>query len=313
MTDDLPDREPDLPSAFLAVPGVRNFRDAGGVGTLRTGVLYRSGSFHTLAPEGAQRLKALGLRLVIDLRSPFELEVWPDLRHGLDHEAVNLPTLPANRENTDRPWPEGQAELYPFMAETAGPSLVAAIRRLGTPGGVPAVVHCAVGKDRTGLTIAVVQSLLGASDAEITADFLLSNAGLGLLDGPTPTSTRPAPSASPAPSPRRSSPPPSPGSAPTTAPSPPTSRPTAPPKPTSPPSAPTSPPDAGAGTGTGTPGAGPGHRTPDRRCPGGGPGRHSCRSRRHHWVGESVSSRCSTGLPGVVAVRGLPLMKLVRV
>ncbi|MFI6849024.1 tyrosine-protein phosphatase [Kitasatospora sp. NBC_00085] len=186
MTDDLPDREPDLPSAFLAVPGVRNFRDAGGVGTLRTGVLYRSGSFHTLAPEGAQRLKALGLRLVIDLRSPFELEVWPDLRHGLDHEAVNLPTLPANRENTDRPWPEGQAELYPFMAETAGPSLVAAIRRLGTPGGVPAVVHCAVGKDRTGLTIAVVQSLLGASDAEITADFLLSNAGLGLLDGPTP-------------------------------------------------------------------------------------------------------------------------------
>ncbi|MFB7614256.1 tyrosine-protein phosphatase [Kitasatospora sp. NPDC056181] len=186
MTDDLPDREPDLPSAFLDIPGVRNFRDAGGVGALRKGVLYRSGSFHNLAPEGAQRLKALGLRTVIDLRSPVELEVWPDLRHGLDHETLNLPTLPANREDTDRPWPEDQETLYPFMAETAGPSLVAAIRRLGTPGGVPAVVHCAVGKDRTGLTIAVVQSLLGASDADITADFLLSNAGLGLLDGPTP-------------------------------------------------------------------------------------------------------------------------------
>ncbi|GAA2810623.1 tyrosine-protein phosphatase [Kitasatospora sp. CM 4170] len=186
MTDALPDREPDLPSAFIDIPGVRNFRDAGGVGTLRKGVLYRSGSFHALAPEGAQRLKALGLRLVIDLRSPFELEVWPDLRHGLDHEAVNLPTLPANREDTDRPWPEDQAELYPFMAQTGGPSLVAAVRRLGAPGGVPAVVHCAVGKDRTGLTIAVVQSLLGASDADVMADYLLSNAGLGLLDGPTP-------------------------------------------------------------------------------------------------------------------------------
>ncbi|MEV7781547.1 tyrosine-protein phosphatase [Kitasatospora sp. NPDC088351] len=186
MTDDLPDRATDLPSAFLDIPGVRNFRDAGGVGALRRGVLYRSGSFHTLTPEGAQRLKALGLRTVIDLRSPVELDVWPDLYHGLEHETLHVPTLPANREDVDRPWPEDQEELYPFMAGTAGPSLVAIVRRLGDPGTLSAVVHCAVGKDRTGLTIAVLQSLLGASDADITADFLLSNAGLGLLDGPTP-------------------------------------------------------------------------------------------------------------------------------
>ncbi|MGW6913272.1 tyrosine-protein phosphatase [Kitasatospora sp. NPDC054939] len=185
MTD-LPGREPEPPAVFVDIPGVRNFRDAGGVGTLRRGVLYRSGSFHTLAPEGAQRLKALGLRTVIDLRSAAELELWPDLRHGLDHETLHVPTLPADREDVEHPWPEDQVSLYPFMASTAGPSLVAAIRRLGTPGAIPAVVHCAVGKDRTGITIAVVQSLLGASDEEITADFLHSNAGLGLLDGPTP-------------------------------------------------------------------------------------------------------------------------------
>ncbi|MBV6700554.1 tyrosine-protein phosphatase [Kitasatospora aureofaciens] len=175
-----------MTDAFIDIPGVRNFRDAGGIGALRRGVLYRSGSFHTLTEDGARRLKALGLRTVIDLRSPFELEVWPDLRHDLDHETLNLPTLPANREDLDRPWPEGQAELYPFMAETAGPSLAAVIRRLATPGATPTVVHCAVGKDRTGLTIAVLQSLLGASEADITADFLLSNAGLDLLDGPAP-------------------------------------------------------------------------------------------------------------------------------
>lgn len=185
MTE-LPGRATDLPSAFVDVPGVRNFRDAGGIGALRRGVLYRSGSFHTLAPEGAQRLKALGVRTVIDLRSAAELELWPDLRHGLDHEALHLPTLPADRENSQYPWPEDQASLYPFMAATAGPSLAATVRRLGLAGGVPAVVHCAVGKDRTGLTVAVLQSLLGASDADITADFLLSNTGLGLLDGPTP-------------------------------------------------------------------------------------------------------------------------------
>ncbi|MGW4895619.1 tyrosine-protein phosphatase [Kitasatospora sp. NPDC004240] len=185
MTD-VPSRATDLPSAFLDIPGVRNFRDAGGIGTLRRGVLYRSGSFHTLTPEGAQRLKDLGLRTVIDLRSSAELELWPDLRHGLDHETLHLPTLPADREDVDRPWPEDQISLYPFMAETAGPSITAVIRRLAAPGALPVVVHCAVGKDRTGLTIAVLQSLLGASDADVTADFLLSNAGLGLLDGPTP-------------------------------------------------------------------------------------------------------------------------------
>ncbi|MET8627203.1 tyrosine-protein phosphatase [Kitasatospora sp. NPDC004669] len=175
-----------MTDAFIDIAGVRNFRDAGGIGALRRGVLYRSGSFHTLTEEGARQLKDLGLRTVIDLRSPFELEVWPDQRHGLDHESLNLPTLPANREDVDRPWPEDQAALYTFMPETAGPSLTAVIRRLAAPEALPVVVHCAVGKDRTGLTVAVLQSLLGASDADITSDFLRSNVGLGLDRGPVP-------------------------------------------------------------------------------------------------------------------------------
>ncbi|MFJ9693649.1 tyrosine-protein phosphatase [Kitasatospora sp. NPDC101183] len=175
-----------MTDAFIEIPGVRNFRDAGGIGALRRGVLYRSGSLHTLTEEGASRLKDLGLRTVVDLRSAFEVEVWPDELHGLDVESVGLPTLPANREDLDRPWPEDQATLYPFMAETAGPSLAAVVRLLADPAAGPVIVHCAVGKDRTGLTIAVLQSLLGATAEEITADFLRSNVGLGLDKGPTP-------------------------------------------------------------------------------------------------------------------------------
>ncbi|MER7845354.1 tyrosine-protein phosphatase [Kitasatospora sp. NPDC096077] len=175
-----------MTDAFIEIPGVRNFRDAGGIGALRRGVLYRSGSLHTLTEEGARKLKDLGLRTVIDLRSQEELEVWPDQRHGLDHESLHLPTLPANRDDLDRPWPEDQADLYTFMPAYAGPSLAAVVRRLAAPDALPVVVHCAVGKDRTGLTIAVLQSLLGASDADITADFLRSNVGLGLDQGPTP-------------------------------------------------------------------------------------------------------------------------------
>ncbi|MEV7600488.1 tyrosine-protein phosphatase [Kitasatospora sp. NPDC089797] len=175
-----------MTDAFIEIPGVRNFRDAGGIGALRRGVLYRSGSLHTLTEEGARKLKDLGLRTVIDLRSREELDVWPDQRHGLDHESLHLPTLPADRDDLDRPWPEDQADLYTFMPEYAGPSLAAVVRRLAAPEALPVVVHCAVGKDRTGLTVAVLQSLLGASDADLTADFLRSNTGLGLDDGPTP-------------------------------------------------------------------------------------------------------------------------------
>ncbi|MGK4582302.1 tyrosine-protein phosphatase [Kitasatospora sp. HPMI-4] len=177
-------RDSDAASPFLDIPGVRNIRDAA-IGPIRPGLLYRSGSLNQLTPEGAQRLKALGIRSVVDLRGAVELAHWPDELHGLDLAALNLPTLP-ERQGDERPWPDDQAALYLYMAETAGPSIAAVIRHLTAPAMLPALVHCAVGKDRTGLTVAVLQQLLGAAEADITADFLRSNAGLGLLDGPVP-------------------------------------------------------------------------------------------------------------------------------
>ncbi|MFC1438318.1 tyrosine-protein phosphatase [Streptacidiphilus sp. N1-10] len=190
---------------LITVPGVRNLRDAGGFGTadggrIRLGLLYRSASLCELSPDGAGRLAGLGLRTVVDLRSAEELVHWPNQRHGLDFELVSLPTLPplegssANPETAadvseqhrqqGDPQDDGLAGMYSYMAETAGPPIVACIRRLTAPGALPALVHCAVGKDRTGVTIAVILSALGVDDADISADFALSNAGLGLLNGP---------------------------------------------------------------------------------------------------------------------------------
>ncbi|MFF9351958.1 tyrosine-protein phosphatase [Streptomyces sp. NPDC014734] len=165
--------------AVHAIPGVRNFRDAGGVGALRRGVLYRSGALDAMTPEGARHLEDLGLRSVIDLRSVPETAARPDLRHDLGYEHSHFPVFAEQR------WPEDQRELYPAMAERAGRSTVAVVRRLVAPRALPALVHCASGKDRTGVTVAVLQTLLGASEAEITADFLRSNTALGLTDAQT--------------------------------------------------------------------------------------------------------------------------------
>ncbi|MEV6209211.1 tyrosine-protein phosphatase [Kitasatospora sp. NPDC051914] len=167
-----------------AVPDVPNFRDAG-VGAVRSGVLFRSGTLSLLTPQGAEALKALGVRVVVDLRTSTERSHWPDERHGLDYEDHHLPLLP-DRAETGVEWPAGALSVYVFMAETGGYAIAGAVRRLAAPDGLPAIVHCAVGKDRTGLTIAVLHHLAGLSEEEIVADFLRSNVHLGLDNGPVP-------------------------------------------------------------------------------------------------------------------------------
>ncbi|WP_052390783.1 tyrosine-protein phosphatase [Streptomyces sp. NRRL B-24484] len=167
-----------------AVPEVPNFRDAG-VGTVRPGVLFRSGTLALLTPQGARALEALGIRVVVDLRTATERSRWPDERHGLDYFDHHLPLLP-DRSETGIEWPSGSLEVYLFMAETGGAAIAGTVRRLAAPDGTPAVVHCAVGKDRTGLTVAVVHHLAGLSEEEIVEDFLRSNVHLGLDKGPVP-------------------------------------------------------------------------------------------------------------------------------
>ncbi|MFD7643962.1 tyrosine-protein phosphatase [Kitasatospora sp. NPDC059795] len=167
---------------FLDIPDVLNLRDAG-AGVYRPGLLYRSASLNRLTDEGATRLAELGIRTVVDLRSSTELDIWPDRSIGEDVQYLHMPMLP-DPATTDRTWPEDQAALYPFMAETGGVAVAAAVRALA--GGAPILVHCAVGKDRTGLTIAVLQSLAGLPRDAVIADFLRSNVGLGLDHGPVP-------------------------------------------------------------------------------------------------------------------------------
>ncbi|RPK53017.1 Tyrosine-protein phosphatase precursor [Streptomyces sp. ADI92-24] len=161
--------------------GVKNFRDAGGVGPLRRGVLYRSGALHELSAQDARSLAGLGVRTVVDLRSTPEVAARPDALHGLGFELLHAPVF------AEQAWPDDQLELYPSMAEHAGRSVVAVVRRLLAADGPPVLVHCASGKDRTGVVVAVLQTLLGASEAEVTQDFLRSNAELSLT-GPVSSS-----------------------------------------------------------------------------------------------------------------------------
>jgi protein-tyrosine phosphatase len=63
-----------------------------------------------------------------------------------------------------------------------GPEAVReAIDLLGEPEALPAVVYCAAGKDRTGVIVALVLSLVGVDRATIAADYALSDAPAAAL------------------------------------------------------------------------------------------------------------------------------------
>ena len=67
------------------------------------------------------------------------------------------------------------ADRYVEMTEIGGSALARSISLLAGDAPLPAVFHCAAGKDRTGVLGALVLRLLGVADADIVDDYALAN------------------------------------------------------------------------------------------------------------------------------------------
>ncbi|MFC3300312.1 tyrosine-protein phosphatase [Arthrobacter agilis] len=173
-------------AAPIATPGPRgplwegavNARDLGGTGTVVPGCLYRMGRHEWLTATGWDQAWDQGVRTVIDLRNPFELgrrQADPVVEPGVleRFSVLNLPTEDRSneeflaltgpylstpehyRENLDR-WPAKFAEIV--RAVISAP-----------PGGV--VIHCAAGRDRTGMVVALLLDAVGVPHAAIVEDY----------------------------------------------------------------------------------------------------------------------------------------------
>ncbi len=175
------------PERHLRIPGTRNLRDVGGypaAGGRRTRwrTLLRTDRLDRLPPESQARLVALPLRQVIDLRWPHELEAHPSVFAGSSHVRYrSIPLLDDNPPETT------VADVYRRMLDERGAQIAAVVRALLEPAGLPAVIGCAAGKDRTGVTIAVVLSAVGVPRDHVVADYVLSSGCFA----------RPAPGAAP--------------------------------------------------------------------------------------------------------------------
>jgi protein-tyrosine phosphatase len=165
------------PLRRLPVGDSYNLRDVGGypaAGGLRTrwGLLFRSDATRF---TGGADLAGLGLHTVVDLRDAPEVAVLPTgldahvprvLRRPLDPRAL----LPAVADRSADPL----GDLYVALLRERGPELARIVADLARPGALPALVHCAAGKDRTGVVIALVLSTVGVEDAVVAADYALT-------------------------------------------------------------------------------------------------------------------------------------------
>lgn len=174
---------------LVQLEGAVNFRDLGGYrtadgGRVRWGLLFRSGALHKLTAADVATLGRLGLRVVYDLRTEEECDRAPSvLLDGVRFERLSIGGDASRTRELTAPVLEGRPadirsdfleRLYPAMAEAAAPSFGRLLTRLAEPGGLPALFHCAAGKDRTGLSAALLLSMLGVEEAEILDDYELS-------------------------------------------------------------------------------------------------------------------------------------------
>ena len=178
----------------IVVEGGLNFRavadyPAAG-GRVRKRSIYRSGAFADVGEAGVEAMRRLGVRTAFDLRNEGEKERSPSpllslagftvvsephtIRHG------DLYDLLADPRSTAEGCASVMTAIYATLPGEFAPIFRRYFRTM-VESESPVVVHCAAGKDRTGVVVAMLLELLGVSRADIMDDYLRTNAARDAL------------------------------------------------------------------------------------------------------------------------------------
>lgn len=165
---------------WIELEGVENVRDLGGLplrdgGRTAFGRLLRAARLHEMTDADVRWLTGTyGVRVVIDLRSPKEVQrdgPTPLERAGVRTE--HLTVLPEGQRPIPRDDEDPKLFNYRGYLTHRPENMLAAVRLLTEPG--PALVHCAAGKDRTGVFCALVGDVVGVTREALIEDYALSN------------------------------------------------------------------------------------------------------------------------------------------
>jgi rhodanese-related sulfurtransferase len=147
-------------------------RDLGGLpladgGETAYRVVVRADWLPGLTEAGREALVEYGVSLVVDLRSERDVDEQP-LPLPVQREPMDPRPIPAAWD-----WPS-MRDAYVALADHYRGSLARALTALGSAN-PPVAVHCAGGRDRTGIACGMAEWLAGVEPEAIAADHALSD------------------------------------------------------------------------------------------------------------------------------------------
>jgi protein-tyrosine phosphatase len=184
--------------AWIELEGAVNARDLGGLPTIDGGStvhgrLLRSENLQELTPGDIARLvEELGLTTVVDLRStnevtiegPAPLDALSGVRHAHHpvlkeflnvSDTIKAALLTESIEADRERYPDDLLGAVLQVAEVvAAHRVVGALRTIATAPGA-AIVHCAAGKDRTGVVVALALTVAGVEPQAIVDDYMATD------------------------------------------------------------------------------------------------------------------------------------------
>jgi protein-tyrosine phosphatase len=174
----------------VPLSGQPNFRDLGGYEavdgrSVKWRVVYRSGELSQLSEDDVRKLGALGIKTVVDLRSPEEVAARGPGRLPDGTALQPMPIASSDMFKKLIPMLLGGdfSKLPPDLLDSVNRHLVrefsaqfgGLLRALRDRANRPLVFHCTQGKDRAGFGAAMVLSALGVPWDTVLEDYLLSN------------------------------------------------------------------------------------------------------------------------------------------
>jgi protein-tyrosine phosphatase len=173
--------------AGVTVEGLSNLREVGGLpvsggGRVRHGLLYRAAAPVGLSTTARQTLATLGLRAVVDLRDQRE-EAFVEapipagsvrrrvaVTPPVDHLGKGLIAQIAAGDVRRYGSPDLAAQYVLFL-EARPTAFGEVVRLCADARNLPCLVHCAAGKDRTGLSIALILEAIGVTRDAVLDDY----------------------------------------------------------------------------------------------------------------------------------------------
>lgn len=178
----------DIAAQYTFMEGIQNFRDVGGYKSkkgrhIRWGKIYRSGNIHNFTSQDSIRMSAAGIKTIIDLRTAHEVKEKPI--YFPNTQIIHIPIPCGNKDEMMQRILENKVRKRDgsLFMEDAYIRFIAnntedfgeALRILLDKKNYPVLISGELGKDRVGMFISFLFSILDIPQESITREYMASN------------------------------------------------------------------------------------------------------------------------------------------